>query len=157
MDIVSIQPRLNAADIPPERLAGNSQLTEEQKLGEAARQFEAILLRQILEGAQKPVIRSAYSDDSTAASIYHDLVTYQIADSVSKSGTVGLAKSLEHQLARQLQPASRAGHDSQPEAQSALPSGTGAARLPLSAAQPLAPPLTLNSPAKGAAALPSHE
>jgi Rod binding domain-containing protein len=59
-----------------------------------ARQFEAILLRQILQSTQKTVIPSKFSDNSTAASIYHDLVTHQLADSISKSGTVGLAKTL---------------------------------------------------------------
>jgi len=102
MDIPPIQRRVEAADVPPEKLAGNSQLSEEQKIGEVARQFEAILLRQILESSQKPVIRSRYTDQSTAAGICRDQVTQQLADSISKSGTLGLARTLEHQLTHQL-------------------------------------------------------
>jgi Rod binding domain-containing protein len=102
MDIPPIQRRIEAADVPPEQLAGNSQLSEEQKIGEVARQFEAILLRQILESSQKPLIRSRYTDQSTAAGIYRDQVTQQLADSISKSGTLGLARTLEHQLTHQL-------------------------------------------------------
>jgi peptidoglycan hydrolase FlgJ len=142
MDVPSIQSRRDAAEVPLERLAGNSQLTQEQKLGEAARQFEAVLLRQILQSAQKTVIRSSFSDDSTTSSIYHDFVTQQLADAVSKSGTVGLAKTLERQLSRQLQSASGAGHDRQPEAQPTSPSGAGVARPPSCSPQP--PVLGLN-------------
>jgi flagellar protein FlgJ len=138
MDILSIQPHFNAAEVPLERLAGNSRLTEGQKLAEATRQFEAILLRQILAGARKTVIQSKFSDDSTAASIYHDLVTSQIADSISKSGTLGLARSLERQLSFQLHSGSTAGPGPQLETQPA-------------------PPLNPESPAGGTAALPSHE
>lgn len=156
MDVASIKPHLDAADVPPERLAGNSQLTEGEKLGEAARQFEAILLRQILQSAQKTVIPSTFADDSTAASIYHDLVTQQLADAVSKSGTLGLAKTLEHQLTRQLHPASLAGHDRKPEAQPTSPSGADAHRPPFRSPQPSASRLNPGIPA-AAAALLSHE
>jgi peptidoglycan hydrolase FlgJ len=114
MDVSPIQRSITASDIPPERLAGNSQLTEKQKVAEAARQFEAILLRQILENTQKTVIHSDYSDESTTASIYRDLVTNQLADSISKSGTFGLAKTLERQFTRQL--SALAGHERNMEA-----------------------------------------
>jgi Rod binding domain-containing protein len=97
--------------VPIEQLAHNRALTEQQKVGEVARQFEALLLRQILQETQKTVIPSKYADNSTTAGIYHDMVTNQLADSISKSGTLGLAQSLERQLARQLQPASTAGPD----------------------------------------------
>jgi len=100
-----------AADVPIEQLAHNRALTEQQKVGEVARQFEALLLRQILQETQKTVIPSKYADNSTTAGIYHDMVTNQLADSISKSGTLGLAQSLERQLARQLKPASTAGPD----------------------------------------------
>lgn len=92
---------ISAAELPAERLAGNTSLTEPEKIAEASRQFEAILLRQILEAAQKPVIQSKLQDDSTAGSIYRDLLTNQLADSISKSGSFGLAKTFQQQLDRQ--------------------------------------------------------
>src|ERR1051325_10645986 len=127
MDISSIQPRVDAANIPMEQLTGNSQLSEEQKLGEAARQFEAMLLRQILENSQKTVIQSKFSDNSTTAGIYRDLATSQLADQISKTGTLGLARSLEHQLTRQLHSTS-AGPDRKPEAQPTAHATSAAAR-----------------------------
>jgi Rod binding domain-containing protein len=106
MNISPIQQRLDVSDVPPEQLANNSQLTEEQKIGEATRQFEALLLRQILENTQKTVIRSSFSDDSTSSTIYRDLVTAQLADSISRSGDLGLGKTLERQFTQSLRQSS---------------------------------------------------
>ena len=114
MNVSPVQPHVDASNIEPEQLARNSHLTEDEKIGEVTRQFEAILLRQILQSTQKTVIPSKYADNSTAAGIYHDMATHQLADSISKSGTLGLAQSLKRQLTRQLQPVSMAGHDRQP-------------------------------------------
>jgi Rod binding domain-containing protein len=89
---------VSAADIAPESLAGNKSLSEHQKIAEASRQFEAMLLRQILSESQKPVIKSEFTDNSTAAGIYQDFVTTQMADGLSKSGTLGFAQVFDRQL-----------------------------------------------------------
>jgi Rod binding domain-containing protein len=99
MNIATLQSnKVSAADIAPEALAGNKSLSEHQKIAEASRQFEAMLLRQILSESQKPVIQSAFTDNSTAAGIYQDFVTNQMADSLSKSGTLGFAQVFDRQL-----------------------------------------------------------
>ncbi|HEY1716772.1 MAG TPA: rod-binding protein [Verrucomicrobiae bacterium] len=98
MTIAPIQSAGDAANTPVEELAGNKSLTEQQKIAEASRQFEAIMLRQILSESQKPVITSEFTDNSTAAGIYQDYITNTLADSMSKSGTFGLAKIFEQQL-----------------------------------------------------------
>jgi Rod binding domain-containing protein len=90
--------RASAVDVAPESLAGNKSLSEHQKIAEASRQFEAMLLRQILSETQKPVIQSEFSDNSTAAGIYQDLATNQMADGMSKSGAFGFAQVFERQL-----------------------------------------------------------
>jgi len=100
MNVHPLPKTVAAPDISPERLANNQVLTEQQKIAEASRQFEAILLRQILATSQKPVITSKFTDNSTAAEIYRDMVTSQLADSISKSGAFGLASTFEHQLSR---------------------------------------------------------
>jgi Rod binding domain-containing protein len=117
MNIDSIGPPADCDKIPLESLAGDSRLTREQKLAEVTRQFEAILLREILRHTRETVFPSEFDDHSTAAGIYHDLVTDQLADSISRSGTLGLARTLERQLSRQLQasdPAAAAGRDAVP-------------------------------------------
>ena len=98
MTIAPIKTAVDAANTPVEELAGNKSLTEQQKIAEASRQFEAIMLRQILSESQKPVITSEFTDNSTAAGIYQDYITNTLADSMSKSGTFGLAKVFENQL-----------------------------------------------------------
>ena len=100
MDIAPLQRKVDATEITPERLAGSTQLTKQQKIAEASRQFEAVLLRQILEGGQKTVIKSKYGDNSASAAIYRDQVTTQLADSISKAGTFGFAQTFEQQLNR---------------------------------------------------------
>jgi peptidoglycan hydrolase FlgJ len=89
---------LRDADVPPERLAGAKNLTEPQKIAAASRQFEAVMLRQILTEAQKPVIKSKLTNESASASIYRDLATTQMADQISRSGALGLARLFEQQL-----------------------------------------------------------
>jgi len=100
MNIPALNPHIDASTIAPERLAKNSSLTEQQKIAEASRQFESILLKQILDSSQKTVIKSKLSEDSTASSIYHDMVSTRLADSMSKSGAFGLTQTFEKQLNR---------------------------------------------------------
>jgi len=111
MTIPPIQSPVDTADIPVEDLANNKQLSDQQKIAEASRQFEAIMLRQILSESQKPVITSEFTDNSTAAGIYQDYITNTLADSISKSGSFGLAKIFEQQLSH---PAPKTGPATKP-------------------------------------------
>lgn len=128
MNVAPLQSNALAANVPLERLAGNASLSDQQKIGEVARQFEAVLLRQILAQTQKPMFKSNLTDDSTTAGIYRDMVTGQLAESISKSGALGLAQTLELQLGRQAIPASSAGHDLSAEALPTATAATDAAR-----------------------------
>jgi len=83
---------------PLESLATNKSLTEKEKLKEASRQFEALILRQILAQGRKPLFHSKLTEESTGSSIYQDMVNQQLADAISQSGGFGLARSLELQL-----------------------------------------------------------
>src|SRR5580658_10003067 len=99
MQVSPLQPKIDAARVPLESLASNKTLTSDQKIAETSRQFEAILLRQFLSESQKPVITSEFTDSSNAAGIYQDMITNQLADSLSRNGGIGLAKTFERQLA----------------------------------------------------------
>jgi Rod binding domain-containing protein len=109
MPVEPLTAHVSAANVPLEQLAGNAALTEQEKIGEASRQFESLLLHQILAETQKTVIPSKYADDSTSAGIYRDMVANQLADCISRSGTFGLGKTLEHQLTLHTKPHSEAG------------------------------------------------
>lgn len=119
----------NSADnVPIDLIAHDRALTEQQKVAAVSQKFEALLLRQILQETQKTVIPSKFEDNSTAAGIYHDMVTKQLADSISKSETLGLAQTLERQLTRQLGPPSPAGSDRSAGTNPHLPPETGTIR-----------------------------
>ena len=100
MDLSPLSPAGRGADVRLEQLAAHPALSEQDKLAQASRHFEAALLRQILADARKPVFPSRFTDQSAVHGIYHDMVTSQLADSISQSGEFGLARSLESQLNR---------------------------------------------------------
>jgi Rod binding domain-containing protein len=111
MDLTAIQSNVSAANVPLDELAGNRALTQRQKVAEVAQQFEAVMLQQILQETQKPVFKTEFTDNSTAASIYRSLISKQLAEAMSKSGNFGLAKMLEKQLTKQLEiSSSKSGH-----------------------------------------------
>jgi Rod binding domain-containing protein len=103
MPVASINPhaKVNPADIPLEKLSTSKALTEEQKTSEMTRQFEAVLVRQILNEAQKPTFKSKYASTGVSSAIYQDMMVNQLADGISSSRTVGLAQELETQVSRQ--------------------------------------------------------
>jgi len=102
MKIGALQSNVPATTVPLDRLANNPQLSEEQKVAEVSRQFEAVLLRQILAQAQKTVIKSDFTQDNAVTGVYQDMITSQLADSISRAGTLGLARNLNQQLTHQL-------------------------------------------------------
>jgi Rod binding domain-containing protein len=94
--------KVNPADIPLDKLATSKALTEQQKTSEMTRQFEAVLLRQIINDAQKPAIKSKYASNGVSTSIYQDLMVNQMADKISSTRTLGLSQELEAQVSRQV-------------------------------------------------------
>jgi Rod binding domain-containing protein len=103
MNITSAHSRIDPSQLPLESLAGNKNLSDTAKVGEVSRQFEAVLLRQILQDIRKPVLAPA-EGDATSTGIYSDMINNQLAESISRSGGFGLAKSLTSQLSHQVLP-----------------------------------------------------
>lgn len=104
MNITAIHPQIKAADVPLNNLAANKHVSEREKVAEVSRQFEAVLLRQILQESRKSSVTPASSADASTSGIYDDMINNQLADSISRSGSFGLAKSLQGQLADQVLP-----------------------------------------------------
>ena len=99
MEIQRLDRAVQASDLPLERLANSDQVSKQEKIGEAARQFEAVLLRQILSQAQKPLFKnSLVPGGGTTNAIYQDMVTQQLADRISEGGTFGFATVLKREL-----------------------------------------------------------
>jgi len=105
MNVAPLLSAPRAENLPIEQLAANKTLSPAQKVAEASRQFEGLLLRQILGQARKTVFRSKINHDSATAGFYQDLVTNQLADDISRGGSFGLASSLQSQLVHQTLPA----------------------------------------------------
>jgi Rod binding domain-containing protein len=104
MDIPAIQPHVKASLLPFDKLAANPNVTQQQKVEEACRQFEAVLLRKMLGDARKSVLGPASGESANITGIYDDMINNQLADSISRSGSFGLAKSLQSQLVHQVLP-----------------------------------------------------
>lgn len=95
--------------------------SEAARLRTTTEQFEAMFLRQILNEAQKPVIKSSLTPKDSSYGIYQDMMVNSLADTISHSGSFGLARTMEAQL-RQNMAARAAAKDS--SAVSANGSGT---------------------------------
>jgi Rod binding domain-containing protein len=121
MNIQAQHSAIKASELPLESLAGNPNISESEKISEVSRQFEAVLLRQILQEARKS--DSGSSGGSLSSDVYTDMINQQIADSVSRSGAFGLGKSLQGQLAHQVL------HPSAPIAPHTPSSDTGAEKI----------------------------
>lgn len=98
METSPIQRSVKGADIPLDHLASSSRLNKAEKLDAACRAFEAVLLRQILEDATKPVISSGATHDSSVNATYRDMISSQMAENIARSGQLGLARNLSQQL-----------------------------------------------------------
>jgi Rod binding domain-containing protein len=94
---IQFQRQVKAAELPLEKVAKSSHISDAEKVKEVSRQFEAILLRQILGHAQKGMFGS-----TSEAVIYQDLVTTEFANKISQAGGMGLAQRLEKELGREL-------------------------------------------------------
>ncbi len=101
MEISPLNRDVQAGQLDLDNLVKNPHLSDGEKIGELSRQFEAVLLRQILANAHKTVIKSDLTDDSAVNGIYQDMITTQLAEGISKSGAFGLARTLETELTRQ--------------------------------------------------------
>ncbi len=102
MEISSLKSNVNVADLQIEKLAGNSHVSEKLKVERVSREFEAVMLRQILTDATKKTFASDSEPESSSDGIYKDMVTNALADSISRSGAFGLARSLAKQLQHEL-------------------------------------------------------
>ncbi len=86
---------------PAEEVGRSASLSQQEKIAELSRQFEGMLLRQMLKEARKPMLGDTLTGTSSASKIYDDMVTERLADSIARTGDFGLATSLQAQLLRQ--------------------------------------------------------
>jgi len=91
MDISAVAPVLARDGLSASQ--GDPVGTDPAQAAEVARQFETILLRQVLSESMKPLLQ-----DGPAGQVYGYFLTDSLADSVSRGGGLGLAHILQTQL-----------------------------------------------------------
>jgi len=75
--------------------------TDRAKLRQVAQQFEALLLRQMLSEARKADFGDTlFSDESLGT--FREMMDSRFADIAAQTGTLGLGKMIEAQVARML-------------------------------------------------------
>jgi Rod binding domain-containing protein len=88
----------DAEQLAPERLADSAHVGEADKIALASKHFEAILVRQFLSEAQKPLLAPKGQMSGATSEIYRDMMVNSMADQISKSGALGLAKQFQAQF-----------------------------------------------------------
>ncbi len=128
MEISSQASRVDPAHVPLEQLAGSQVVSQKDKVAELSRQFEAVLVRQILNDAQKPLIKSKYNQESSTSSIHRDLTVNEMAEQITRSGGLGFARQLQQDLARQTK--TEPADSSPPQPATSTPAAPASTRFP---------------------------
>ena len=82
------------------RLANHPHLKEEEKMEAVAKEFEVMLVKQVLKSAQQPLTESGstfFPTQGTGA-IYGDMMIDTLSGSVGRAGQLGLARLFQQQL-----------------------------------------------------------
>lgn len=103
LPIDSVNPTVRADALSLQQLEGNTHVSQADKTREVARQFEAVLLRQILKAVHQTGIKGMSEDGAATNDIYFDMMNYHLADKIAHAGGLGLASTIEAQLLRQTQ------------------------------------------------------
>ena len=74
--------------------------SDQAKIEASCRQFEGIMVKQILTASKLPFVGGGKGGGAVGA-IYNDLVTQNLADQITQGGGIGLASALQTQLSRQ--------------------------------------------------------
>lgn len=78
-----------------QEFAHNTQMTEQQKVAEASKQFESVMLRQYLKDALKPVVETDLTQNTASDEIYRSYLIDIMASSMAESGAFGVSNTLQ--------------------------------------------------------------
>lgn len=80
-------------------MMAKSKVPEAAKVAEVSRQFEAVMLRQVLEQSLSPVFKGMFDQTGAAHEMYRYFQADTLADAISSGGGFGLSPILESQVA----------------------------------------------------------
>ena len=95
MDITAITNQLRPTGLSADPAEAQSVRTDPVKLAKASRQFESILVRQILGESMKPLLEAGPSGQ-----VYGYMLTDALSEKISEGGGLGLAHVLQTQLGK---------------------------------------------------------
>lgn len=78
--------------------APRSVVEQKEKLREAAKDFEAIFVRQLLKNMRSTLMDGGMFGDGTAGEIYSDMMENALAEKISETGSLGLGEQLYRRL-----------------------------------------------------------
>ncbi len=78
--------------------AGSPSDKEDAKLKQACQDFEAVFVNQLLQSMRKTVAKSELFGDSREEETYQEMMDWEVARSVAKQGSAGIADMLYRQL-----------------------------------------------------------
>ncbi len=84
----------------PKTSTKETEASTKAKIEASCRQFEGIMVKQILTASKLPLVGGTGSGGAVGA-IYNDLVVQTLSDQITAGGGIGLASALQTQLSRQ--------------------------------------------------------
>ncbi|MEK9150419.1 MAG: rod-binding protein [Candidatus Desantisbacteria bacterium] len=78
------------------------QTTKEAKLKEACREFESILISQMLKGLRDTVEKSELTSGGMGEEIWEDVLYTQYAKNMARTASFGLAETIYKQMSKRL-------------------------------------------------------
>ena len=79
-------------------MAHSKNISQKQKNAAVSQQFEAVLVKQFLKEALKPMFEGVFNEDAGAHRMYRHFFTDAISESVAQGGGFGISNILQQQL-----------------------------------------------------------
>ena len=79
-------------------MAHSKHTTHNQKVAAVSDQFEAVLVKQYLKEALKPMFKGVFNEDGGAHRMYRHFFTDAISESIASGGGFGVSNVLQQQL-----------------------------------------------------------
>ena len=98
MNISSLNAHLPAAAETTPKAGASSTAQDAKKIEDSAKQFEAMMIRQVLSDTFKPSPTAAKGQNMPGSDIYQSFMTDTVADSISKGGSLGISNLFQSKL-----------------------------------------------------------
>ena len=92
---------------PLKKMGQTADTTKEKKLIKECKDFEAILLQQMLTAMRKSIPKDGLYSSSNAQETYQSMYDESLAKEMASGRGIGLADSIYHQLAGRIEPTTK--------------------------------------------------